>query len=68
MNAPSLGLFRLNDRSEQPRDARGRYAHVTYTPERLAVLKRAVELRAALGLPADPRLIPFTLKDAEMIR
>lgn len=65
--AHSLGLFRLTGRSAQPRCSCGRFKHVEYTPERLAVLKRANEIRAGLGLPTDPRLIPYTMKDAEAV-
>lgn len=67
MSAHSLGLFRRAERAPQPRCACGRFKHVDYTPEHLAVLKRANEMRAALGLPLDPRLIPYTTKEAEAV-
>lgn len=52
----SLKLWDGHAAKYQPRDRQGRFVRVRHTPQRLKVLARAAELRAQLGLPADPRL------------
>jgi len=52
----NLGLWSGEPWRTQPRDAAGRFVRVRHSAQRRLVLRRAAELRAALGLPADPRL------------
>ncbi|MCW2395866.1 MULTISPECIES: hypothetical protein [unclassified Sphingobium] len=53
----NLGLWTGEARRFQPRDRGGRFVCVRHTPERLAVLATAQQIRNELGLPADPRLM-----------
>jgi len=52
----NLGLWTGEAKRLQPRDRAGRFVCVRHTPERLAVLATARQIRSDLGLPADPRL------------
>lgn len=54
-----LGLFRATAKRAQPRDARGRFARVHYSPQRLKVLAVARKMREDMGLPPSPWLSPF---------
>jgi len=61
MATPSLGLFRVSEHQDQPRDKRGRFKHVEYSSTRQAILRKAIEIREGLGLPHDGRLVPFNM-------
>jgi len=52
----NLGLWSGEPWRTQPRDRLGRFVRVRHTPQQRKVLGKAAEIRAALGLPADPRL------------
>jgi len=52
----SLGLFRRAGRQLPPRDNGGRFTRIHHSAGQRLVLRKAIEMRAALGLPADPRL------------
>lgn len=54
-----LGLFNASAKRGQPRDARGRFARVQYSRQRLKVLQTARKMREALGLSPIPWLSPF---------
>lgn len=61
-----LGLFvasasaqRLAGSRGQPRDAQGRFVKVRYSAHRLRVLAKARQMRADMGLPPSPYLMPF---------
>ncbi|MDP2129974.1 MAG: hypothetical protein U0975_16265 [Erythrobacter sp.] len=58
-----LGLFAATATSAQtrgqPRDAQGRFVKVRYSAHRLRVLEKARQMRADMGLPPSPYLMPF---------
>ncbi|RKF23361.1 hypothetical protein D6851_02500 [Altericroceibacterium spongiae] len=54
-----LGLFRSEGTRKQPRDARGRFVRVHYSPARLKILETTRQMRADMGLPPSPWLEPF---------
>lgn len=62
-----LGLFAATAASAQrqatargqPRDAKGRFVKVRYSAHRLRVLEKARQMRADMGLPPSPYLMPF---------
>jgi hypothetical protein len=54
-----LGLFSATPKRGQPRDARGRFVLVRYSPQRLKVLAVARCQRENIGLPPSPWLSPF---------
>ncbi len=60
-----LGLFAATATSAQtrgqPRDAQGRFVKVRYSAHRLRVLEKARQMRADMGLPPSPYLMPFGL-------
>ena len=60
-----LGLFSASSKRGQPRDARGRFVHVRYSPQRLKVLARARQMREDMGLPASPWLSPYGSEKSE---
>lgn len=53
-----LGLFTATAKRGQPRDARGRFVRVRYSPQRLKVLEVARKMREDMGLPPSPWLDP----------
>ncbi len=64
-----LGLFAAAGASAQtrgqPRDAQGRFVKVRYSAHRLRVLAKARQMRADMGLPPSPYLMPFGLDPEE---
>ncbi len=58
-----LGLWRCAERRSQPRDASGRFSRVEYTAHRLKVLAVARQMRADMGLPPSPFLLPFGVEE-----
>lgn len=54
-----LGLFTAPEARRQPRDARGRFVRVRYSPHRLKVLEVARAMRERMGLPPSPLPMPF---------
>jgi hypothetical protein len=66
-----LGLFAAAVASAQgraqPRDAQGRFVKVRYSAHRLRVLAKARQMRADMGLPPSPYLMPFGLDPEEQI-
>tara|TARA_R110000782_G_scaffold167129_9_gene259346 strand:+ start:79699 stop:79899 length:201 start_codon:yes stop_codon:yes gene_type:complete len=48
---------------KQPRDARGRFVRVQYSPERIRILETARKMRARLGLAPLPSLTPFGIDE-----
>lgn len=54
-----LGLFTASAKRGQPRDARGRFVRVRYSPERLKILATARKMREDMGLPPSPWLSPY---------